>query len=142
MVAPRISIFWLQYAIATLTLGERDRSKKYFDQAYAIARERRVELGRKVRVDVRSCRAARALAGFRPLIANRNAERVEALDVEVRNLIDAELVLVLAAREEAERLLAARDLRTRLGAPAGAEWRRVLRRPEVEARETIRNAET
>jgi tetratricopeptide (TPR) repeat protein len=35
--------FWLQYAIACLTLGERERSKKYFDQAYAIARERRDE---------------------------------------------------------------------------------------------------
>lgn len=33
--------FWLQYAIACLTLGERERSKKYFDQAYAIAAERR-----------------------------------------------------------------------------------------------------
>jgi hypothetical protein len=35
--------FWLQYAIACLTLGERDRSKKYFDQAYAIARENRYD---------------------------------------------------------------------------------------------------
>lgn len=32
--------FWLQYAIACLTLGERERSKKYFDQAFAIAKER------------------------------------------------------------------------------------------------------
>jgi tetratricopeptide (TPR) repeat protein len=35
--------FWLQYAIACLTLGERERSKRYFDQAYAIARERGVD---------------------------------------------------------------------------------------------------
>jgi len=32
--------FWLQYAIACLTLGERARSQKYFDQAFAIAREK------------------------------------------------------------------------------------------------------
>lgn len=32
--------FWLQYAIACLTLGERTRSQKYFDQAFAIARDR------------------------------------------------------------------------------------------------------
>ena len=35
--------FWLQYAIACLTLGERERSKRYFDQAYAIARAHRFE---------------------------------------------------------------------------------------------------
>ena len=33
--------FWLQYAIACLTLGETERSKRYFDQAYAISREHR-----------------------------------------------------------------------------------------------------
>jgi hypothetical protein len=31
--------FWLQYAIACLTLGERERSERYFNQAFAIARE-------------------------------------------------------------------------------------------------------
>ena len=35
--------FWLQYAIACLTLGERERSKKYFDQAFSIAREKGLE---------------------------------------------------------------------------------------------------
>lgn len=35
--------FWLQYAIACLTLGERERSQRYFDQAFAIAREARCD---------------------------------------------------------------------------------------------------
>jgi hypothetical protein len=31
--------FWLQYAIACLTLGKRARSQKYFEQAFSIAQE-------------------------------------------------------------------------------------------------------
>ena len=73
-------------------------------------RERRVELRRNVRIDVGAERPARQLARVRPLVANRNVERIEALYVEVGNLVDAELVLVFATREETQRLLSAGDL--------------------------------
>ncbi|HEX7861978.1 MAG TPA: SIR2 family protein [Verrucomicrobiae bacterium] len=45
--------FWLQYAIAALTVGESERSKKYFDQAYSIARQKGIEA---YQVDNHYCR--------------------------------------------------------------------------------------